>query len=323
VKRFSVYALVLTAASGAAAPSAVGQDWPARPVRIVNTFAAGGTADILARAVADHLTGAFGQQFFVETRAGGGGTVGLQSAIHSDADGYTFVITSMSMIALAPVINPRIGYDPQRDVTHIAYIAGSPIVFVVNPKLGARTLGDLVAHGQKTDDPLTYSSSGLGSNGQLVAESFAQKAGIRVAHVPYKGASQGIADLVGGHIVFSAQTLSSASGYIRGGALIALAHTGEGRLPDYPDLPTFKEGGHDLVTTNWFALAGPPGLPRDIVHKINRQVVRAMTRPEAAERLRQDGLVARPLDVDAFAAFIAEEIARWKPVIERAGLVGK
>jgi tripartite-type tricarboxylate transporter receptor subunit TctC len=321
VKRNRVIAAA--AALCAITGQAAADDWPTRPVRIVNTFAAGGTADILARTVADHLSRAFGQNFFVETRAGGGGTVGLQSVIHGDPDGYNFVLVSMSMIALAPVINPTIGYDPRRDITSIAYIAGSPIVFVVNQKRGAKSLTEFVARGKSSANPLTFSSSGVGSNGQLLAESFAQMAGIKVEHIPYKGASQGIADLLGGHIDFSAQTLSSASAFVRSGTLVALAHSGHERVADYPDVPTFKESGYDLVTTNWFALAGPPGLPQDIVHKVNRVVVEAMRRPEVAERLRQDGLVSQPLDVEAFTAFVADEIVRWKPVVERAGLAGK
>src|SRR5262245_12362292 len=160
---------------------AAAQDWPARPVRIVNTFAAGGTADVLARTIADHLSAAFGQQFFVETRAGAGGVIGLQSVINAPPDGYNFAITNVSLLVLGPVANPSIGYDPQRDLTNIAYIAGAPIVLSVNPAGGVRTLADFITAGRR-GRPLTYSSSGLGSMGHLVAETLTQQAGIRVEH---------------------------------------------------------------------------------------------------------------------------------------------
>ena len=308
----------------ACAPAARAEDWPVRPVRIVNTFAAGGAADILARTVADHLSSVFGQQFFVETRAGAGGAIGVQSVVNAPPDGYNFVITNVSLLALVPVSNPRLGFDPLRDLTNIAYIAGSPVVFSVNPASGVRTLADFVARAKQSDKPLTYSSSGVGSMGQLVAEYFAQIADIRIEHVPYKGASQGLTDLVGGHIAFSSQTVSSTAGQLHAGTLIGVAQTGKERMPDFPTVPTFNELGYpDLIGTTWFSLSGPAGLPADIVAKVNREVVRAMTKPEAQQRLREGGLVADAMTVEEFNKLIAAETARWKPVIEKAGLVGK
>jgi tripartite-type tricarboxylate transporter receptor subunit TctC len=320
VRRVAAAVLALLAC----APAARAEDWPARPVRIVNTFAAGGAADILARTVADHLSGVFGQQFFVETRAGAGGAIGVQSVVNAPPDGYNFVITNVSLLALVPVSNPRLGFDPLRDLTNIAYIAGSPVVFSVNPASGVRTLADFVARAKQSDKPLTYSSSGVGSMGQLVAEYFAQKADIRIEHVPYKGASQGLTDLVGGHIAFSSQTVSSTAGQLHAGTLIGVAQTGKERMPDFPTVPTFNELGYpDLIGTTWFSLSGPAGLPADIVAKVNREVVRAMTKPEAQQRLREGGLVADAMTVEEFNKLIAAETARWKPVIEKAGLVGK
>lgn len=298
------------------------QEWPARPVRIVNSFAPGGAADFLARIVADQLSTTFKQQFFVEGRPGAGGAIAVQAVAGAEPDGYNFVITTVSLLTILPVMNPKIGYDPLKDLTNVAYIAGSPIIFTVNPNSGVRTLADFVALGRR-GKALAYSSSGLGSNGQLVAETFAQMASIKVEHVPYKGASQGLMDLVGGHIDFASQTLSSSAGQIRGGALFPLVHSADARLPEYASVPTFKESGYDIATTNWFALSGPPRLPRAIADKVNRAVVEAMQRPEVQQKLRSDGLVSQPLGLEAFGAFVAAESARWRPVVERAGLVGK
>jgi tripartite-type tricarboxylate transporter receptor subunit TctC len=301
--------------------AATAQEWPSRPVRIINTFAPGGAADILARLAADHLSRALGQQFFVETRAGAGGVIGVQFVAHAEPDGYNFVVTTLSLLAFAPVINPKIGYDPLSDLTNVAYLAGSPVAFVVSTANNVTSLQDFIARGKASDKPLTYSSSGVGSNGHLIAEFFGRKTGIKVEHVPYKGASQGLTDLIGGHLDFSAQTLSSASGLIRGNAALPLAHTFKERLPDYPQVPTFKELGYpELVSTNWFGLAGPAGLPLDIAQKVNREIVKMTLRPEVANRLRQDGLVAETFTVDEFRNFIMAESARWKPMLIETGL---
>jgi tripartite-type tricarboxylate transporter receptor subunit TctC len=303
--------------------AAAADDWPSRPVRMVNTFAVGGTADVLTRLVAEHLSIAFKQQFFVETRVGAGGTIGVKSVIDSPPDGYNFVLTNVSHLVLLPIGNPKLGYDPLRDLTNIAYIAGSPIVLSVNAASGVKTLKDFIAWAKRSDKPLTYSSSGLGSSGHLVAETFAQRAGIEIEHVPYKGASQGLTDLVGGHIAFAAQTVSSTAAQVRSGTLIALAHTGRERLPDFPNVPTFKEMGYDIVGTTWFSISGPAGLPSNITQNVNRAIVQAMAKPEVQQRLRLDGLVSEAMAVDEFKTFIESELARWKPAIARAGLVEK
>jgi len=313
----------LVAAFLSTAP-AQAEDWPARPVRIVNTFAAGGAADILARLVADALSKAFHQQFFVETRAGAGGIIGVQSVVNTPPDGYNFVITNVSLLALDPTSKPRLGFDPNRDLVNIAYIAGSPVALSVNPASGMKSLADFVARAKTSARPLTYSSSGIGSMGQLVCELFARRAGLRIELIPYKGASQGLADLVGGHIAFSCQTVSSTSAQLKAGVLLGLAHTGKARMADFPGVPTFTELGYaDVASTVWFSLSAPAGLPADIVEKVNREIVRAMTAPEAQARLAQLGVIADGMTVAEFNALIRQETVRWKPVIEQLGLVEK
>ena len=303
--------------------SASAQSWPAKPVRVVNTFAAGGTADVLARLIADNLSSAFKQQFFVETRAGATGLIGLRSVLSSEPDGYNFVLSTQSLLVTIPIMNPSVGYDPKRDLTNVGYIGGSPIVFLVSPSSGIKTFADFIAHARKSDKPLTYSSSGLGGNGHLMTEFFGQRANVKVEHVPYKGASQGLMDLSGGHIAFSAQTVSSAASYMRSGTLIALAHTGEERLPDYADLPTLKELGYpELVATTWFSISAPSKLPREIAEKVNREMTRIMSAPDIQQKMQRDGLVTKNMTIDEFGKFIDFEASRWKPVIERAGLVG-
>ncbi len=216
----TLLATMLFAGTGIYAVSpAAAQHWPNKPVRIVNTFAPGGAADYLARTVADNLSNVFGQQFFVETRPGAAGAIGVNSVVATPPDGYNFVITNISMLVLAPISNPRLGYHPERDLANIAYLGGSPIVLSVNSKGPIKTLDDFIAFGKTSAKPLTFSSSGVGSSGHLFGETFGRKVGINVEHVPYKGAAQGLLDLVGGHIVWSAQTVTSSAGQIRGGTL--------------------------------------------------------------------------------------------------------
>ena len=248
-----------TASSVLSAVPAAAEDWPSHPVRIVNTFAPGGAADILARMAADQLTKALGQQFYVETRAGAGGVIGVDFVAHSDPDGYNFVITTLSLTAINPLINAKIGYDPFKNLTHVAYLAGSPIVFIVSAKSDIKTLKDFVAKAKASPKPLTYGVSGLASAGQMITESFAQLADLKFQVVPYKGAAQSQLDVVAGNIDFATPTVTSASPQLQGGTVIGLAQTGSERLPDYPDVPTFKELGYQLEATNWFGLAGPAG----------------------------------------------------------------
>jgi tripartite-type tricarboxylate transporter receptor subunit TctC len=312
---------VLAALALSAAPAAaVAADWPTHPVRIVNTFAPGGAADILARMAADQLTKAFGQPFYVETRAGAGGVIGVDSVAHADPDGYNFVITTLSLTAINPLINSKIGYDPFNDLTHVAYLAGSPIVFIVSAKSDVKTLKDFVAKAKASPKSLTYGVSGLASAGQMVCESFAQIAGLKFQVVPYKGAAESQLDVVAGNIDFATPTVTSTAGQIQSGTVVALAHTGGQRLPDYPNVPTFKELGYELVATNWFGLAGPAGLPDEIVQKVNRTINAGMALPENQERIRREGMIVAPMDADTFKAFVVHEALRWKPMILKAGI---
>jgi tripartite-type tricarboxylate transporter receptor subunit TctC len=312
-------AAALAAVVLSAAPAAA-EDWPSRQVRIVNTFAPGGAADILARMAADQLTKALGQQFYVETRDGAGGVIGVDLVAHSAPDGYNFVITTLSLTAINPLINSKIGYDPFKDLTHVSYLAGSPIVFIVSAKSDVRTLADFIAKAKASPKPLTYGVSGFASAGQMVTESFAQEAGLKFQVVPYKGAAQSQLDVVAGNIDFATPTVTSAAAQLQGGTVIALAQTGSARLPDYPDVPTFKELGYKLDATNWFGLAGPAGLPDDIVQKVNSAINAGMALPANQDRILKEGMIVAPMDVDTFKAFVTHEALRWKPVILKAGL---
>jgi tripartite-type tricarboxylate transporter receptor subunit TctC len=299
------------------------QDWPSRTVRIVNTFSAGATSDVLARIAAEHLTTTLHQQFYVESKPGAGGAVAIRTITTAPADGYNFVLTSAGQIVVAPIMNPTLTYDPLRELVHVAFLAGSPTVISISPRLGIRTLKELIDHAKKQAHPITFSSAGVGSSGQLVAQAFANQAGIEIKHVPYKGAAQSLMDVVSGHVTFSAQTVSSSASQIASGALIPLAQSGTERLAEYPNVPTFQELGlGDATGLTWFALSARAGLPQDILMKVNREVIAAMNKPETLARIGAQGMQTQNLSPEDLRKSIERETAHWRPVIERAGMIG-
>jgi tripartite-type tricarboxylate transporter receptor subunit TctC len=299
------------------------QDWPNRPVQIIVPFAAGGSGDVLARVVAQHLTTLLKQQFVVENRPGGGGIIGTKQFLAQPADGYTIGMSSLSTMSLVPVINSNAGYDPQKDFFHIAHIGGSPVVLAANPQTGVKTLPEFIAYANSPGKSFAFSSSGVGSDGQLWGELIANSTKVKGEHIPYKATAQALSDLVAGHVQFSTFTLSSTSAFLRAKSVNGIAVTARERMADFPDLPTFRElGKSDLVGTTWFALSGPLGMSKDIVNRINGAVQATVVTPEVQARFRRDGFIAQPMNADEFAQFVASENVRWRALIERVGLAG-
>jgi tripartite-type tricarboxylate transporter receptor subunit TctC len=297
---------------------AAAAEWPTRPVRIVAPATPGGAADTVARILADHLPEIVGGRFFVENRAGAGGLIGAQVTAAAEPDGATFMTSSVAYQAIAPAVSPNPGFHPMRDFTHIAYIGGPPNVFVVNPGFGVRTLADLVARAKT--QPIGYVSPGVGTLGHLTAERFAEVAGIQLQHIPHKGASAAMMDLVAGTVNLGTMTWTSALGQIRAGKVIPIAVTANARLAEVPDLPTFRELGYpDLVATTWFGLSGPAGVPADIVRKLNDAVIKVLALPEVRKRLDRDAIESRAMTPEEFTAFMASEIDKWAPLARRLG----
>ncbi|HUQ75363.1 MAG TPA: tripartite tricarboxylate transporter substrate binding protein [Burkholderiales bacterium] len=294
------------------------QPWPARPVKIIAPFAPGGSADTLGRIMAKKLTEQLKENFVVENRPGAGGVLGSELVAKAPADGYTLVVSGIASHVIAPQLPQGTPYDALKDFTHIALFGGPPAVLAVTPSLPAKDLREFVALAKAK--PLSYGSPGNGTQGQLVAELFKQKAGIDLQHVPYKGASGAVTDLMAGHIQSVSTTLSTAAGQIKSGKARALAISAAARLPDYPDVPTFAESGYpDLVATVWFSLSGPANMPAEIVQRLNAEVRRALETTEVRERLRHDGISPNRLDEEEFAAFVADELRRWGPIVRTSG----
>lgn len=296
------------------------QTWPAKTVRIIVPFAPGGTSDMLGRIVAVKLTESLGQTFVIENRAGAGGVSGSDLVAKSAPDGYTLVVSGVASHAIAPALSAKFPFDPVKDFSHIALFGGPPSVLAVHPAVPVKTLKEFVALAKAAPGAMSYGSPGNGTQGHLIAEMFKQLAGISIVHVPYKGASGAMVDLIAGHIEIVSNTLTTAGTQIRAGRARALAISSAARLPDYAGVPTFREAGYpELVATIWFALSGPAGMPPEIVNKLNAEVRRALLLPDVRERLRPDGIEPGTLDPKAFTEFVAAEIKRWGPVVRASG----
>jgi tripartite-type tricarboxylate transporter receptor subunit TctC len=296
------------------------QEWPARPVKIIVPFAPGGSADTLGRLVAQKLSDQLKESFIIENRGGAGGAVGSEIAAKAAPDGYTLVVSGIASHVIAPLLPQGTPYDPMKDFSHIALFGGPPAVLAVNPKLPAQNLKEFVALAKAKPGALSYGSPGNGTQGQLVAELFKRLAGIDLQHVPYKGASGAVTDMIAGHIAAVSTTLSTAAGQIRAGRARGLAISASARLPEYPDIPTFAESGYpDLVATVWFSLSGPAGMPAQIVERLNAEVRRALELSDMKEKLRHEGIAPNRLDAKEFTAFVADELRRWGPIVRASG----
>lgn len=298
----------------AATPSAA-QDWPAKPVRIVAPFAAGGSSDILGRMVAEWLSKALGQQFFIDNRSGAAGMTGSAAVAAAEPDGYTLLISGNASHIIAPAFYGNTSFDGVRSFTHIAFLGGVPSGLLVHSSLNVRTYGEFLAWARAESKPVDYLSSGTGTYGFLFGAELARKEGLAMNHIPYKGAGPAMLDLVAGHVRVATITFSATAEHVRSGVLRALGISTEERLPAFPDIPTFKELGHaDMTSGSWFALSGPPNLPAPIVARLNREVQEMMQDAEIRRRLDRDAFQARRMSAEELQRFFLAETERWGPV---------
>ena len=289
-------------------------EWPDRAVRIVAPSAAGGASDTFGRVLSQYLGEKFKERFYLENRPGAGGLIGSAAVAASDPDGYTFLVSNVGYVVIAPLASSKPGFDTMKDLSHVAYIGGPPIAFVVNPSLNVKTLDEFMEYAKK-NGPVDYASPGRGTLGHLVAERFAQKTGIKVQHVPTRGGSAAVTDIITGTVPFGSMTWTSALGQIRAGKLIPLAVTSEKRMPDFPDVPTLKELGHpDFVEVTWFGISAPANVPKDIVTKMNLAIKEVFARPEIKERIEREGNEIKWMTPEEFTAFMAGELKKWGPI---------
>jgi tripartite-type tricarboxylate transporter receptor subunit TctC len=312
----AVAAALLTAAMPAAASA---QDWPSHPVKLIVGFAPGSSADQLARLVAEGLTTSLGQRFVVEYRQGNSGSIAASFTARAAPDGYTLMIGGSGPHITIPTLNPKIGYDPMKDFTHIAMIAGDSYVLAVNPTLGVHDLAGLIKLAKSRSTPLTSSSPGPGSLGEMLLEQFKRKAGIDITHVP--APDSGMMEVLGNHINMTLTVPLTAGEQIKAGKVIGIAMSSRERNAAYPAIATFTEQGFPEITgATWFWLTAPKNLPPAIAEKLNREVRRTLQLPKARGYFVRQALLSEDLDLAGTGAFVGNEVAHWSALAKSIGM---
>lgn len=302
-------------------PLAHAQGFPAKPVKLVIAFPAGGPTDITMRSLADNASRILGQPVIVENKPGANGAIGTVAAIRAPADGYTLLATASSVLTINPLVYRNLAYDVGRDLAPLSRTGLVPNVVVVNPSVQATDIASLIALARSKPNALNYASQGLGSNGQLNAELFRQRTGIEMTHVPYKGSAPAVTDMLSGQVQVMFDNLPTVLEQIRGGQLRALAVTTAQRTPLLPDVPTIAESGFaGFDTSAWFALMVSKATPEPVRADIERAVVLALKDPDVQTRLRAVGITPLGEGSAELAARIAAETAMWQDVIGKAGI---
>jgi tripartite-type tricarboxylate transporter receptor subunit TctC len=295
------------------------QEWPTKPVKIIVPFAPGGGSDFIARYIAQRLTEELKQPFVVDNKPGAGGNIGTEQGVKSPPDGYT-----LTLIASSYTVNPsvyKLNFDPVADMTPIVQISQGPLVIVVNPKVPANTLQELVAYAKSKPNEVNFASSGPGSIVHAASEMFNLRAGTKMTHIPYKGSGPALADTIAGQTQVFFSSASTAMGQVQGGKLKALAVTTSKRIPALPNVPTVAEAGiPNYDVTLWHGLIGPKGMPPEVVNKINAAVVKALGLKESEEKLQNDGVAPAGGSPQKFGDTIKREIGEWRKVVAEANI---
>jgi tripartite-type tricarboxylate transporter receptor subunit TctC len=297
------------------------QGYPSKTVRIIAPFAAGSTIDILGRLIAPKLFEALGQPVIVEDRPGAGGMIGLDFVAKSPPDGHTLVIGALGPLAMNPALYAKTPFDPVKDFSAVSLLATGPVVIVVHPSIPAGTVKDLVELAKKRPGQLNFGSPGVGSSPHLTGELFKLITKTDIVHVPYKGNAEAITDLIGGQLSVVFTGVPPVIPLAKAGKVRVLATTGKQRLANLPDVPTIREAGIEGADVLiWYGVVAPAATPKDVVARLNREIVKIMALPDVREKFAQQGVDPASSTPEEFAQLIRDEVARWSKVIRGAGI---
>jgi len=313
--------LGMAAASAAAAvpsPRAFAQDYPARAVTLVVPFPPGGSPDILSRFLGKKLEEAFGKPFVVENRAGAGGSIAADYVARASADGYTLMMGHIGTLAVNVSMYPNLRYDPLKSFVPVSMVASVNNALVVNPSLPVKSVRELIDYAKAHPRQLSYASGGIGSAAHIAMAAFADAAGIEMLHVPYRGTNPAVNDLIAGHVQLTLTGATALLQHVRTGQLRALGVAGLKRLASEPDIPTIAETLPGFEANQWYGVVAPAGTPGPVVERLTAGIHKAMQAPEIVAALARDGATVWLISGDEFRDYIAKEIARWRPLIERA-----
>ncbi len=315
ISKFFLATLVTAYALAAGA-----QNYPTKPVRIVVPFPAGGGVDLTARTVSQKLTDYLGQQVVIDNRAGAAGTIGAEHVAKSAPDGYTLLVAGPGSVAVAPLLFPKLGYNPLKDLAPITMLVTMPYIIVAHPSVPAKNAAELIALAKANPGKLNMASGGAGTGQHLAGEFFNVLAGIKMIHIPYKGTAPAIADIMGGHadLTFSDPSVLP---QLQAGRLKVLGVSGTKRYPPLPNVPTVNESGlPGFDALNWYPLMAPAGTPRDLVMKLNTEALKALNSPDVRDKLMAQGLIPAPMSPEQLGQFIREDYERWARVIKAANV---
>jgi tripartite-type tricarboxylate transporter receptor subunit TctC len=311
---------LLAGATLMAHSTASAQAYPSRPIKLIVPFPAGGGTDLIAREVANKVAVANGWSIIIDNKPGSGGNLGVDAAAKAPADGYTLVLGQTSNLAINPTLYAKLPYNPEKDLTPIVEVASAPLVLVVAADSPYKTLADVVAAAKAKPESLNYASSGSGTVAHLATEMFQKTAAVKFTHVPYKGAAQGSTDLIGGQIQMYMSSVPTLIGYVKNGKMRALAVTSPKRTADLPSVPTVAESGFKgFEAVTWFGVAGPAGLPKDVVVKLNGAFNKALQDPEVRKKLASQGADSLGGTPEQFAKLIHDDIGRWGKIVKESG----
>ena len=314
------YSIKWLAGAMAFAAFAAHAQYPNRPIKMVVPFPAGGTTDIMARAVAADLQKTLGQPVVVENKAGAGGNIGSDFVAKSPADGYTLLMGTVGTHAINVALYPKMPYDAVKDFVPISLVAGVPNVLVAAPGFPVNSVKDLIDMAKKSPDKTTFASSGNGTSIHLSGELFKQLAGVQMTHIPYKGSSAALPDVMSGQVNVMFDNAPSVMPQIRGGKLKAIAVTSSVRSPALPNVPTIAEAGLlGYEASSWFGVLAPAGTPKDIVDKLSQTIAKAVQTVEFKERLAAQGAEGVGNTSEQFSAHIKAEIEKWAKVVKASG----
>ncbi len=309
-------AAVLTLQMG----SVLAQTYPNKPIRLIVPFGAGGASDTFARVVGNAMSERLGQPFIVENRTGAGGTVAANSVAKSVPDGYTLFIGDIGTHSIAVSLYPKLSYDPIREFIPISYSVTLPLVLVVNPSVQANDLRSLIALAKARPGKIDYASSGSGGISHLAVEMLKSTADIDIVHVPYKGGTSGLTDVMGGQVQIMIPSLSTALPYIRTGKLRALGTASAKRSTLLPDVPTLRESGlPNYVVEPWVGILAPAGTPKPVVDRLEREFASVLNLPQVREKLTAQGFEVIAGSGDAFANVIKTDVSRWAKIVQQSG----
>jgi tripartite-type tricarboxylate transporter receptor subunit TctC len=320
VRRLLLSATLVLAALWALAGAKAEEKYPSKPVRIIVSFSAGGPTDIVARVVGAKMGDLLGQQFVVENRVGAGGNIGADQVAKSPPDGYTLLMTSGSIVTVNQHMYKTMTYDPAKDLAPITNVASGPQVIAVSADVPAKDLREFIAYAKANPKKVNMGSAGMGTQTHLAAENFALSAGIDITHIPYKGESAALTDLMGGQIQLVTPNLGASVSLIQQGRLRALAVTSPQRSPQLPDVPAVAEVIPGFENTGWFGLMAPAGTPREVIDRVQRDSAKILTSEEFRGKLAQQGMVPVANTPSEFAAAIRSESTRWAQVVKERGL---